>query len=85
MEWVNNMIMWLGLVIVDIGCNLAGESELDSWEEDLGLELQGVGHAVFNFGYAGSDAEIEDAITYSEDEWPDEHMSERQLEARRQS
>lgn len=68
--------MKIGEAMIDI-------SELDSWQEAMGLDIRNIGEEIFAFGYQESELEIQDALDYSEEDWPSSDMSERQLDARR--
>lgn len=83
MEWFNQLLMNAGLKVMDFGDDITAWSELDSAKESVGLELHEAGYRIFQFGYENSDQEIQDALDFSEEEWPTEKMNNRQVEARR--
>lgn len=83
MEWFNELIIKVSFIVMEVGETLMSDSELDSWQVALGIDIQNTGENLFAFGYNESGLEVQDALDYSEDEWPSSAMSERQLNARR--
>lgn len=71
--------MHLSLTIWECSDEIIVQSEFDTWEESFGVWLQAIALDLFRCFYCGSLQEANDALDYSEDEWPSSHMSDRQV------